>query len=162
MSILKTTDKEMIFKCVEQLNEKTAFKQLKNYKHHYNTSTYDHSIGVAYISLWMIRKLKIQCNEEELIYGALLHDYYLYDCHSGEQSLHLFKHPRISVDNAKRDWQITKIQENIIKCHMFPLTLTPPRYKESIVVSLADKICALYECLNREPYHRNILAGYIG
>ena len=28
---------------------------------------------------------------------------------------------------------------------MFPLNLTPPRYRESILVCIADKICAVYE-----------------
>ncbi|MBQ1274875.1 MAG: HD domain-containing protein [Cellulosilyticum sp.] len=162
MGILKPKDKEMIFRCVDKLNEATAFKQLKEYRHHYNTSTYDHSIGVAYFSLWLARMLHIKCDEESLVYGALLHDYYLYDCHANSRSFHLVKHPTISVENAKRDWKINKVQEDMIKRHMFPLTLMPPRYKESIIVNIVDKGCACYEFMSRQPYYKNILFGYTG
>ena len=36
-------------------------------------------------------------------------------------------------------------EKNIIKAHMFPMYTTVPRYKESILVSLVDKIVAIYE-----------------
>lgn len=157
MGMLRLEDKELILKCVSRLNEQTAFEKLREYVHHYNTSTYYHSIGVAHMSLWLVRALHIKCHEEQLIYGALLHDYYLYDCHSGERSFHLFKHAKVSLENAKRDWKLTKRQENMIKCHMFPLTFVPPRYKESVIVNIADKICALYECMHQKPYHNYIL-----
>lgn len=161
MGILQAKDKELVFRCVARLNQETAFMQLKAYTHHHHTSTYYHSIGVAYFSLWVIRLLRIQCDEEELVYGALLHDYYLYDCHQKGESFHLFRHSAISAANAKRDWKINKVQENMIKRHMFPLTLVPPRYKQSVVVSLVDKGCALYECLSPTPYQKNILRGQI-
>ena len=35
---------------------------------------------------------------------------------------------------------------------MFPLTLTPPHHKESIMVSIFDKICSTYETFNRNTY----------
>lgn len=152
MAILSEEDKILFIKCVENLNEKTDFQKLKNYKHHQHTSTYYHSIWVAYISFWMSKFLRLRCDNETLIYGALLHDYYLYDCHQEGQSFHWFKHPGISAANAKRDWKINAVQENIIKRHMFPLTLVPPRYKESIIVSIADKACAIYEGVTKKPY----------
>ena len=33
--------------------------------------------------------------------------------------------------------------ENIIKRHMFPLNIVPPQYKESWVVTMADKYVSL-------------------
>lgn len=161
MSRLSLEDKEMFFACVRRLNEETDFEKLKQYKHHHHTSTYYHSIWVAYLSFWMCKSLNLKCDYESLIYGALLHDYYLYDCHQGEQSFHWFRHPGISAANAKRDWRINRIQENIIKRHMFPLTPVPPRYKESVIVSIADKVCAVYECLAKKPYESKISAALI-
>ena len=35
----------------------------------------------------------------------------------------------------------------MIAKHMFPLTLRPPRFRESWIVCLADKWCALEETL---------------
>jgi uncharacterized protein len=37
------------------------------------------------------------------------------------------------------------MEEDIIGKHMWPLTVTPPRYREAYLVSLADKLCALAE-----------------
>ena len=157
MAVLTVEDKKLFYECVERLNREINFDHLKQYKHHFKTTTYHHSIGVAYFSFYISRLMGIKCDDETLIYGALLHDYFLYDCHNGERSLHLFKHPNISVQNAKRDWKINKIQENIIRRHMFPITLIPPKYKESIIVSLVDKGCTIYEILCRKPYQKNIL-----
>lgn len=157
MGVLNVEDKKLFYDCVERLNKEIDFESLKQYKHHFKTTTYHHSVGVAYFSFYISKLMRLKCDEETLIYGALLHDYFLYDCHSGEKSFHLFKHPNISAQNAKRDWKINAIQENIIKRHMFPITLIPPKYKESILVSLADKGCAIYEVICRRPYQKNIL-----
>ena len=35
---------------------------------------------------------------------------------------------------------------------MFPLTPIFPRFKESVVVSIMDKICSLYEVFGRNTY----------
>lgn len=155
--MLRPDDYKLLKECIEALNEKTEFKQLKNYTHHHHTSTYHHSIGVAYFSIWIMRLFKVKCDRKTMIYGALLHDYYLYNHNHDEISFHWFKHPKISAENAKRDWEINKIEENIIKRHMFPLTLVPPRYKESMIVSLADKLCAIYEFAHTRPYHNNLV-----
>jgi len=35
----------------------------------------------------------------------------------------------------------------MIYCHMFPLNIRIPRYKESIILCVADKICAIKETI---------------
>lgn len=160
MAKLTAEEKALFDDCVTRLNQETAFEELKAYKHHYHTSTYHHSIAVAYFSYKISRWLRWKSNKEKLIYAALLHDYYLYDCHGETCHMHLFKHPNISAENAKRDWNINEIQENIIRRHMFPLTPVPPRYKESMLVSLVDKGCAIYEAVSSRPYHKGILNRY--
>ena len=37
------------------------------------------------------------------------------------------------------------MQEDIIKTHMFPVSLVPPKYIESWIVDIIDDICAIYE-----------------
>ena len=45
------------------------------------------------------------------------------------------------------------MEQDIILKHMFPLTLQPPRYLESLLVCLVDKGCALYEtAVRRNAY----------
>ena len=39
---------------------------------------------------------------------------------------------------------MNKTIENIILRHMFPLNITPPKCKESWIVSIMDKKCSMY------------------
>ena len=114
---------------------------------HGNVTVFEHSVNVAEISIAFAEKLPITVNEESLIKGALLHDYFLYDWHNKEQSpgLHGFKHPYIALKNAEEDYDLNDIEKNIILRHMFPLVPIPPRCKEAWIVCVADKYCALGE-----------------
>ncbi|MFQ9151358.1 MAG: HD domain-containing protein [Blautia sp.] len=45
------------------------------------TSVYRHSLAVAYFSCYLAEKLHLKVRTKEMIRGALLHDYFLYDWH---------------------------------------------------------------------------------
>ena len=122
-------------------------EQLRSFKQHGSSTCFDHSVAVAKASLYMALALPFRFRHEQLVRGALLHDYFLYDWHVNRpEKLHGFSHPFTALANAKRDFgDITPLEENIIKRHMFPLTPVPPRYRESLLVSLADKYCATKE-----------------
>ena len=92
-------------------------------------------------------KYDLKVHLEELIRGALLHDYFLYDWHEKDagHSLHGFTHPGKALINACEDFNLTDIEKDVIRKHMFPLTLIPPRYRETVIVCMADKICSVYE-----------------
>ena len=80
--------------------------------------------------------------------GGLLHDLFLYDWHKPNPypGLHGFTHPKTAWRNATRIYALTPMEQDIILTHMWPLTLRAlPRYRESMVVSCADKLCALCE-----------------
>lgn len=121
----------------------------QDFLQHGDISVLEHSIHVAEISLLIVGFLHIKYHEKALIRGSLLHDYFLYDWHDKETSpsLHGFKHPKIALENAKKDYDIDAIEENIIKRHMFPLTIVPPTCRESWIVCLADKYCATQETI---------------
>jgi uncharacterized protein len=44
---------------------------------------------------------------------------------------------------------LNDIEEDIIRKHMWPLTLVPPKYKESFIVSFADTYLASKEFVNK-------------
>ena len=44
-----------------------------------------------------------------------------------------------------RDFELNDTERDMIKKHMFPLNPAPPRFKETAVLCLADKYCALRE-----------------
>ena len=122
---------------------------------HGDTSCLLHSIAVAYISYRIASYLKfLKFKNEELVRGALLHDYFLYDWHDRGAAikLHGFFHPRHALENAQADFELSKVERDIILKHMFPLTILPPRYKESMLVSFVDKLCSVYETFKRGAY----------
>ena len=82
--------------------------------------------------------------------GALLHDYFLYDWHVPSETHrgHGFTHARTALHNASRDFTLDAVERDVIERHMFPLNPVPPRYRESVLVCLADKICAIGETLH--------------
>ena len=102
-------------------------------------------------SLAINRKLGIHCQEKDLVRGALLHDYFLYDWHDKNrenyQFFHGFYHPGIALKNAKKEYKLTPREQDIIKKHMWPLTIVPPFCREAWVVSMADKYCSILETL---------------
>lgn len=132
---------------LKNLNENTRFLETKNFIQHGDTSVYEHVINVSYMAIEIAESLNLNVDYDSLIRGALLHDYFLYDWHDKKTRpmLHGFYHPGIALLNAKKELSLNEIEEDIIKKHMFPLTLFPPKYKEAWVVTLADKIVATKE-----------------
>ncbi len=116
----------------------------KTFMQHGTTSTYSHSLAVTVMCLRIASALRLKTHERELVRGALLHDYCLYDWHKPHKGLHAFTHPKIAVENAERDFELGEIERNMILSHMFPLGKVP-RFRESVVLCLADKLCALRE-----------------
>jgi uncharacterized protein len=129
-------------------NFKSSAKNIQ----HSNVSVMKHSMKVAYASMWITKKLRLKCNKEDLVRGALLHDYFLYDWHDDEhrglKNLHGFYHPGVALKNAMAEYTLTDRQKNIISSHMWPLTFRHiPKYKEAWVVTAADKYVSTMESL---------------
>lgn len=117
----------------------------QEFRHHGRKSCFCHSVNVAYESVKLAKKWCKTADMRALVRGALLHDYYLYDWHISEKShkWHGFKHAKTALENASRDFELNDIERDIIRKHMFPLNLRIPKYKETWIVCLADKICAV-------------------
>lgn len=122
----------------------------KRFIQHANVSTYEHSIGVATMSLTLAAIFRVKVDKVSLVRGALLHDFFLYDWHdkTAMPKAHAYLHPLIAFDNAKKEFKLNAIEKNIIQAHMFPLSIVMPKYKESWIVVMADKICAMNEIVS--------------
>lgn len=133
--------------CVKDLLENQTVRSMEEFIHHSNVSCFDHSIHVSYKSYAMCRRLGLDYRSAAR--GALLHDLFLYDWHTHKpsQGLHGFAHPHIALENADKIATLNAIERDIIVKHMWPLTLGLPRYKESFVVMIADKICTILEMM---------------
>lgn len=125
------------------------FKGTRRHIQHGNMTVYSHVMNVARYSLLLNKKFRLGCNKHDLIRGALLHDYFLYDWHEKDPThrLHGLFHAGTALKNAKKDFRLNKIEENIIARHMFPINPIFPRYKEAWIVCLADKYCAAEETI---------------
>ena len=83
----------------------------------------------------------------------MLHDLFLYDWRIKQpdrKRFHGFRHPRIALNNANELFDLSKKEQDIILKHMWPITIIPPYYLESFIVSCVDKYCALLE--SKEHY----------
>lgn len=127
-----------------------AYDRLRRLGHH-DGSIADHSAAVAYASYRLARFLGLRATLPQLVRGALLHDYFLYDWRKEKPrsgGLHGFDHPREALENAEAAFgPLSERERDCILRHMWPLTPVPPRYPESLVVCLADKAVALREAL---------------
>ena len=124
-------------------------KREDDYRQHGSVTCYEHSVAVTLLSVRLARGLRLNVDMESMIKGALLHDYFLYDWRSEENSItrreHGFNHAERALENAGRDFSLTAVSRDVIRRHMFPLNIRPPKYKESYIVSVADKVIATKE-----------------
>ena len=79
--------------------------------------------------------------------AGLLHDFFVNeDLHGFKSKFSMFFHPYKSLDNSKKYFNLTDMEEDIIITHMFPtLPHKVPKYLESWIVSGVDKIIATSE-----------------
>lgn len=130
--------------------------EMKGYNHHGDISCHFHSVFVAYITYKTC--LFTDCNTAEATRAALLHDFYLYDWHIVKHDeYHAFYHPKEARKNAEKYFgELTALQTDMILSHMWPLHLMPPRYKEGMILTVADKICAQLDFLKFSEKFRHI------
>lgn len=142
----------------EDILNSDNFSMTDEFIQHGNVSVRSHSLNVAKYSLLFSKKLPAECNERELIRGALLHDYFLYDWHKKEgrnyKGLHGFYHPSVALENAAKEYPLTDREKDIIKKHMWPLTVVPPMCREAWIVTAADKYCSFMETVRLHRGYR--------
>lgn len=121
---------------------------MKNFMQHGDINCLEHSLYVSYTSYLICRWLRFDYRSAAR--GGLLHDFFLYDWHITKpyRGLHGFIHPHIALENANKYFRMNEVEKDIIQKHMWPLTMSLPKYKEAFVVMLADKYCTLMEVIN--------------
>ena len=102
----------------EILNDEN-FSKLKEDGHH-GSNRYEHCKRVSYMSFLMAKLLK--ANYKDTAISGLLHDYFHGTTNSNEDISYL-THPITSAKNAKKDFNINKEEEEIIRTHMYHYAL---------------------------------------
>lgn len=142
------------FYIISDLLKNSAVNSLKFYKHHYGSNRFDHCISVAYYSYLICKFLRL--DYVSVARAGMLHDLFLYDCESKitRPKFHIWKHPKIALENSKKLFNLSNKECDIILKHMWPITFSIPKYFETFIVALVDKYCAFMEWSN---YCKNVL-----
>ncbi|EOT41570.1 HD protein [Enterococcus avium] len=138
-------DDEEYVSYIEDLLATDEVQRLADYTQHMNSTRLEHSISVSYNSY----KLAKQFNGDAraTARAGLLHDLFYYDWRTTkfDEGSHAYMHPRIAVKNAEKITELSDLERDIIIKHMWGATITPPKYKESYIVTMVDKYCAIRE-----------------
>ena len=150
MDNLKLKENKKVYSCLIDVIKHEKVQEMKNYIQHGTVSTYEHCFNVALTCSKLTDFLKLKVNYDEMIIGAFLHDFYLYDWHkdSPKDSLHAFSHPGLAAENTSKFFDFNGKILNIIKTHMWPINfLQVPKSKEAWVVCLCDKYMSVVETI---------------
>lgn len=120
------------------------FQKIKTIEHH-GVTRFDHSLKVSYYSYKLAKLLHL--DYQEVARGGLLHDFFLssIDRTSKERFVSTFVHPKYAVQKSLENFELTEKEIDMIRTHMFPINLAVPKYAESWIVSLVDKIVGAME-----------------
>lgn len=145
MIIMSKKNKEIYYDIFSEFNKVNKYRKLKSIEHHGNNRL-DHINRVAKMSFLVSKKLGmdyVSCTR-----GAMLHDFFTLDdidkrvC--GYHNL-LNNHPSIALNNSLKYFNVNDIEKDIILTHMYPIVKGKPKYKESFVVCLCDKLVSFRE-----------------
>ena len=128
-----TNDRELFYRELNKLILDPKINRLSNFPQHNGSNTLAHCVQVAKRSFELAEILGWDIDEKELARGAMLHDYYQYNIKEEGFSAyrHGTSHPLTAMKKAQEDFDLTDKELNIIRGHMWPLTLVhPPKSKE--------------------------------
>ena len=157
--MMNNEEKEKLERLYQSLSKDERILRLKDIQMHRGSNCYIHSLTVAKVAINRVKNKK-GYNFENIIIGAFLHDYYLYDWrvdHSKKKK-HGRRHPIVAEANARRDFNISSEVSEIIKCHMWPLTPHLfPKSKEAKLINYVDDVVATREGLTSRRYKKKHL-----
>ena len=139
------SNKNIYYNIYSEFYNVNKYRELKCVSHHGNNRL-AHINRVSKLSFYISKRFGldyISCTR-----GALLHDFFTVDDLSRSNEKYndfLKEHPRISLYNSKKYFKLNKIEEDIILTHMFPIVKGKPKYTESKIVCLCDKLVSFYE-----------------
>ena len=138
-------EKEEFENIIKDIISNETVQKMKNFRQHCNISCYEHCYRTAFYCYKICKKFN--WDYKAVARASMLHDLFLYDWRvkSNRKGLHAFTHPKAAYDNASRIFKLSKKEKDMIVKHMWPLTITPPKYKESYILTLMDKFSATKE-----------------
>ena len=129
--------------------ENRDMQALRTFPQHGTVSRYEHCLAVCYIALRLADKWRVRVDRRSMVRGALLHDFFMYNWNdpASMRPLHGFTHAREALCNAQKQFELNEIERDVIKSTCSRST-SLPRYRETALVSAADKISAVLELVH--------------
>ena len=142
----------------EDVLDSESMQSLRTFIQHGVVTRYEHCLSVCYLALRIAERLGIEVDKRSMVRGALLHDFFMYDWHDpgNLRLLHGFTHPREALSTAQKQFELNDIERDVIRKHMFPLNIALPRYRETVIVTIADKVSAVLETFHSAQTLRQI------
>ena len=137
------------YDCVKDIIDCRQLQELKGITHHVSTTRFQHCLNVSYYSYIVCRRFSL--NARSAARAGLLHDLFYYDrreynsSRSKGQDSHSRKHSMEACANAAKVTDITRLERDMIEKHMWPATRQMPKYKETYIITIIDKYCAILE-----------------
>ena len=130
---------ERYFSIIDNIIYDKEFYKLNQIEHH-GITRYTHSVRVSYYSYKLCKLLKL--DYVDAARAGLLHDFYISKENrtTKERFLETFTHPKKAMKHALEIYGINGREADIIRSHMFPFTTSIPKYAESWIVVLVDKV----------------------
>ena len=93
-------------------------------------------------------------NFQEVAKAGLLHDYFIRDPNISlnDKIKSTFTHPKLALKTANNNFNLSDMESDIIRTHMFPINLAVPKYAESWIVNIVvifiglDAFCPTFFC----------------
>ena len=137
------------YPCISDIIGQPQLDRLKNITHHIHTTRYQHCVNVSYYSYVICKKFRLDARSAAR--AGLLHDLFYYDRkeynsykQKGQPS-HSLMHAKLALRNANELTSINSIEKDMIENHMWPMTRPLPKYKETYIITIIDKYCAVLE-----------------
>ena len=117
---------------------------LLNEESHHGLTRLEHSLRVSR-NVYKVAK-KLNLDYVSATRAALLHDFFFNEEFESNRGLiQGVVHPDIALANASGAFELNEIERNAIESHMFPLSVVVPKSKEAWVLTVVDKLVAIYE-----------------
>ena len=143
-------------KIYKEFSKNNKYKKLSKENHH-GTSRIDHINRVARMSYDVSKFLKL--DYVSATRGALMHDFFLNDELDNLNAKRFKTHPEKAYENSSKYFDVNEKEKDIILSHMFPITHSMPKYKESHIVSISDKVVSVYEFARYQVKYTGALAA---
>lgn len=130
---------------VKDVIHSPSIQRLEDFDQHLGTSRLRHSINVSFKSFVLAKKLG--WDSRAVARAGLMHDMFYYNFRDVGYTAreHCRIHPQVALENARMNFDVSSVESDIIRSHMWLTAKPRPGCKEAYLVTMVDKYCAAEE-----------------